>query len=119
MSCLTQICRRSQSCFDVRKGLRRISFVKRLPCHHEISPRPLSEHQTFAPLPGLEFARSQQLERLIRLSCLVIERCQLHGKIIAFIHEIRMTVEFTEASFRRFSNAFPELVSFIEHPGIV
>src|ERR1700722_52209 len=119
MSCLTQIFRRSQSCFEVRDGLRRISLVKRLPSHHEISPRPLAEHQPFAPLPRLEFACSQQVERLIRLSCLVVERCQLHGKIIAFIHEIRMTLEFTEASFRRFSNAFPELVSFIEHPGIV
>ena len=77
--------------------------------HGDSDERVQPQRQAVAQVPG---------KRLFVLPGRVAQARQLHGEIIPQLHELRAPFELGQPALRRFADTLPELIAFVEHPGV-
>ena len=85
----------------------------------QVRPHKLCQHQPLSALPGLEYARSEQVERAIRFSCLVQQRRHLHRQVMPQRDQLSVALQTGQPLFRGFANSLPQLIAFIKNARIL
>ena len=101
-----------QSFFGVTSGQRSLA-------QQESSCGVLAEHLALAALPWMETSGGEQIERLLWLAGLIVERCEFDCGVVPFQYERAVSLQKLETVFSAVAELGAELHEFGDQPRIV
>src|ERR1035437_1778197 len=113
-----QILRRSERMLKMRTCFRKIAAAQSSTAQRELRANVLADWTTFAAFPWLKLAAGDEFQGLYMLAGLIVKGAKLDAQIIALPDEAGIFFQFAQALLRFFAKPFPELVAFVEQPGI-